>query len=83
MITRFLAAAVVALALAGPAAAFQCPVDMAKIDAALAEAPDLGQEKLQQVKAWRAEGEKLHQSGDHAAAVETLAKAKEALGIEE
>ena len=39
--TRTVIAAAVCLALSSPAFAFQCPTDMAAIDAALAENPDL------------------------------------------
>jgi len=71
-----------ALALfAGPAVANQCPMDMSKIDEAL-ETASLSEEQMADVKALRAEGEELHQAGDHAASVETLAEAKEILGVE-
>lgn len=63
-----------------PALAGQCPADMSKIDAALASA-SLSDADMAEVKALRAEGEALHGSGDHAASVETLAKAKAILGI--
>jgi hypothetical protein len=36
---------------------------------------------MAQVKELRALGEKQHQAGDHAASIETLAKAKALLGI--
>ena len=42
---------------AGPAFAFHCPADMAKIDAALAAGTQLSQADLDEVKALRAEGE--------------------------
>ncbi len=71
-----------ALALfAGPAMAGQCPMDMSRIDAAL-ETASLSDTQMSEVKALRAEGEKLHQAGDHAASVETLAQAKDILGVE-
>lgn len=63
-----------------PAVAGQCPADMSKIDAALATA-ELSEADMAEVTALRAEGEALHASGDHAASVETLAKAKALLGI--
>ena len=75
-----LAAAFSVMAL--PAIAGQCPADMGKIDAAMANNPDLTAEQMAEVKELRAEGEALHQSGDHAASVEALAKAKMMLGIE-
>ncbi|WP_101067648.1 hypothetical protein [Roseovarius salinarum] len=67
--------------LAAPAMAGQCPMDMAKIDAAM-ETAELSEARMAEVKALRAEGEALHEAGDHAASVETLAKAKEMLGVE-
>ncbi|MEO3413761.1 hypothetical protein AAFO92_03780 [Roseovarius sp. CAU 1744] len=66
---------------AGPGMAGQCPADMAEIDAALAAGTSLSEADLAEVNALRAEGESLHESGDHAASVETLAKAKEMLGL--
>ncbi len=63
-----------------PAIAGQCPADMAEIDAAM-ETAQLSEAKMAEVKALRAEGEALHNSGDHAASVETLGKAKEILGL--
>jgi hypothetical protein len=74
----FLAAALLA---ASPALAFQCPADMAAIDAALASAT-LSAEDLARVQELRAEGERLHAAGDHQASVDTLAEAKRLLGIE-
>jgi hypothetical protein len=79
--TAFAAATAVFLA-AGPAFAFQCPTDMAKIDQALAGNPDLTAEQLAEVKQLRTEGEAYHQAGKHQESVDTLAKAMEILGIE-
>lgn len=67
---------------AGPAFAFQCPADVAAIDAALAGNPDLTEAQLAEVKELRDQGEELHSAGDHQESVDTLAKAKEILGIE-
>ncbi len=78
---RFVFAAVI-LGLAGPALAYHCPVDMKKIDAALAQSPALSPEKLAEVKERRAEGERLHNAGDHRAAVESLGEALKILGLE-
>jgi hypothetical protein len=80
--TRTLIAAAVCLALSSPAFAFQCPTDMAAIDAALAENPDLSSEEMAKVKELRAKGDELHRAGDHQESIETLAEAKEILGIE-
>ncbi|WP_149140400.1 hypothetical protein [Gemmobacter caeruleus] len=67
--------------LAAPALAFQCPMDMAAIDAALAANPTLSAEQLAEVTALRAEGESLHAAGDHDGSVAALAKAKAILGL--
>jgi Spy/CpxP family protein refolding chaperone len=75
-----IAAAALSFALAGPAFAFQCPSDIAKIDAAL-ETANLTDEQKAQVMELRDEGEQLHSSGQHQASVDTLAQAKEILGI--
>ncbi len=66
---------------AAPAFAGQCPTDIAAIDAALAAGTDLTDEQVVQVQAWRDEGQQLHDAGDHDASVETLAQAKEMLGL--
>jgi hypothetical protein len=71
----------VVLGLSAPAGAFQCPSEMAKIDEALQTA-ELTDEQRQQVTDLRAEGERLHAEGSHQESVDTLAQAKEILGIE-
>lgn len=81
MSLRLSAAAFAAMFFALPAAAFQCPADMAEIDAALASA-SLSAEDLARVQTLRADGEALHASGDHQASVDALAEAKAILGIE-
>jgi hypothetical protein len=53
----------IALTVSTSAFAMHCPLDMKKIDAALAKDPDLSAEQLAQVKNLRAEGESLHKSG--------------------
>ncbi len=70
-----------AILFATPAFAFQCPGDMAKIDAAL-EAASLSEADLAEVTALRATGEEQHAAGSHAQSVETLARAKAILEIE-
>lgn len=67
---------------ATPALAARCPGDVAKIDAALAAGTTLSTADLAQVQTLRDEGAALHQSGDHSASVETLAQAKDMLGLE-
>ena len=78
--TRTILAAAVAAFLAVPAFAFQCPADMAEIDAALQTA-SLSAEDLARVQELRAEGERLHAAGQHQASVDALAEAKAILGI--
>ena len=71
-----------ALAFAASAAqAFHCPVDMAKIDAALAKNPKLSAQQMAEVKKYRAEGEAFHKAGKHQDSVDTLAKAMKILDI--
>lgn len=78
-----LSAIAFSLALAsGAAIASQCPVDMKKIDAALAENPQLSADQMSKVKELRAKGEELHKAGQHGESVKTLAEAKEILGID-
>jgi hypothetical protein len=67
--------------LAGPALAGQCPVDMKKIDAALAQNPQISAAQLAEVTELRAQGEVQHKGRQHGASVKTLAKAMEILGI--
>ncbi len=66
---------------AAPALASQCPMDVGKIDAALKTA-ELSEADKAEVMKLRDEGEALHNSGDHAKSVETLAKAKAILKVE-
>ena len=78
---RIAIAAILTAVLAGPALAKQCPVDMKKIDAALAASPQISTAQMAEVTQLRAAGAKQHKGGQHGAAVKTLAKAKEILGI--
>jgi len=66
----------------GAALAFHCPKDMKQIDAALEQGTDLSAAQLEQVKALRAKGEELHKAGKHQESVDTLARAKQMLGIQ-
>lgn len=61
--------------------AFHCPVEMKKIDAALAKNPKLSAEQMTEVKKYRTDGEALHKAGKHQEALDTLAKAMKTLGI--
>ena len=82
MLVRSLFAAALVLALqAAPALAFQYPKDMAKIDTALGQSPQLSAEQLAEVTALRAEGATQHKAGAHQDAVDALAKAMAILGI--
>ena len=78
---RIAIAAILTAVLAGPALAGQCPVDMKKIDAALAAKPQISATQMAEVTKLRAEGATQHKGGQHGASVKTLAKAKEILGI--
>ncbi len=73
--------AAVMFAMAGSAFAMHCPMDMKKIDEAMAKMPSISADKLTEVKKLRAEGEKLHNAGKHQESVDTLAKAMAILGI--
>ena len=78
---RIVIAAILSAILAGPALAGQCPVDMKKIDAALAQNPSISAAQLAEVTKLRAQGEAEHKSSQHGASVKSLAKAMEILGI--
>ena len=78
---RIAIAAILTAVLAGPALAGQCPVDMKKIDAALATSPQISAAQMAEVTALRAQGETQHKGGQHGASVKTMAKAKDILGI--
>ena len=69
------------LAIAGSAFAMHCPLDMKKIDGALAKKPGISAENLAEVKKLRAEGEEQHKAGKHQESVATLARAMAILGI--
>lgn len=74
-------AALLMLSAAAPAFAFQCPSDVAKIDAALESSSGLSAEQRAEAQRLRDEGQRLHQAGQHQEAVDTLAQAKEMLGV--
>jgi hypothetical protein len=73
--------AAVMFAIAGTAFAMHCPMDMKKIDEALAKKPNISQAQMSEVKKLRAEGETLHKAGKHQESVDTLARAMAILGI--
>ena len=64
-----------------PAFASECPVDMKKIDAALAGNPSVSASDMARIKELRASGEKHHKSGNHGQSVADLREAMELLGI--
>jgi hypothetical protein len=69
------------LAFSTSAFAFHCPMDMKKIDEAMAKKPQLTAEQAADVRKYRAEGEALHKQGKHQESVDTLAKAMKILNI--
>ncbi len=69
------------LGVSGAALANHCPMDMAKIDAALAKNPKLTEAQMTEVKKLRADGEAMHKAGNHKDSMETLGKAMKILGI--
>lgn len=78
---KLILTAIALFALSVSVHAGQCPADMAKIDAAMQTA-QLSETDKAKVMELRAKGEQLHESGDHAESVKTLAEAKQMLGIE-
>ena len=82
MLVRTIIAAAVVAFFAVPVMAGQCPVDIGKIDAALATNTSLSDTDKAKVMELRNEGESLHNSGSHGDSVATLAEAKAILGIE-
>ena len=66
---------------AGTALASHCPKDMKQIDEALAKNPKLSEAQMTEVKQLRAKGEEEHKAGNHKASEDTLAKAKNILGL--
>lgn len=82
MIRRTITALCLALVSAA-ALAFSCPKEMAAIDQALesGQHAELGDAELERVRALRAEGERLHQAGEHEASLEALEEAKALLGV--
>ena len=54
---------------------------MKKIDDAMAKNPKLTAAQADEVKKYRADGEKLHKEGKHQESVDTLAKAMKILDV--
>jgi hypothetical protein len=78
-----LAAFLAAALLSAPLWASQCPADMAKIDAMLQSNPPSDPAVLAQVQELRAEGEELHNTGDHGQSVKVLGEALQLLEASE
>jgi hypothetical protein len=78
-----LAAFLAAALLSAPLWATQCPADMAKIDAMLQSNPPSDPAVLAQVQQLRAEGEELHNAGDHGQSVQMLGEALQLLEASE
>ena len=55
---------------------------MKKIDAALANKPQLSAQQMAEVQKYRAEGEALHKAGKHQDSVDTLARAMKILNLQ-
>ena len=70
-----------ALSFTGSAFAFHCPLEMKKIDDAMAKNPKLSSAQMNEVREYRAEGEKFHKAGKHEQALAALAKAEKILGV--
>jgi hypothetical protein len=70
------------LIVSGIAFANHCPMDMKKIDEALAANPKLSEAEMADVKKLRAEGEASHNAGDHAKSLEALGKAMKILKVQ-
>lgn len=64
-----------------PVHAFHCPKDMKKIDAAMAQNPNLTAQQMAEVRELRAQGEAYHRAGNHKQSVDVLARAMQILQI--
>ena len=73
--------AAILLAATTGAWAFHCPMEMKKIDDALAKQPALSADQMAEVKKLRAEGEALHKAGKHQESLDALGKAEKILNI--
>lgn len=72
---------VAGLLFSASAFAFHCPIDMKKIDEAMAKNPKLSAEQMGEMKNLRADGDALHKDGKHQESVYTLGKAMKILNI--
>ena len=74
-------AAVLAVAVTGPALANSCPKHMANIDRPLAANPKLDPVRLAEITKLRADGEMLHKLGKHAVSEAALGQAESIFAI--
>jgi hypothetical protein len=81
MKARLVGVAAALLFATGSAFAFHCPMDLKKIDDALAKKPTLTAAQAADVKKYREEGEALHKAGKHQESIDALAKAMKILNI--
>ena len=77
--SSIMTAIVLGLGVTAPAFAFRCPTVIAELQAKLAEA-ELGDAERAQVEELIAEGQRLHEAGEHQQSLDTLAQAEEMLG---
>lgn len=77
---KFTLAAAIAISLASPAFANHCPMDMAKIDAAMktTKVDDATKKKVMDLYN---KGKAEHEAGNHGASVKDLGEAMKLLGI--
>ncbi|MCZ6486811.1 MAG: hypothetical protein O6938_09300 [Gammaproteobacteria bacterium] len=81
MIKKSLALLVLVALFSAPAFAKSCPLQMKKIDKALAKNPTISAGQFAKVKELRALGEKEHKSREHRESSSTLWDAMDILGI--
>lgn len=80
MLLRSLTVMAVLATLASPAVAFNCPIEIKKVDAVLASELDISQDRRNHAKSLREWAEELHQAGKHKRSLEVLTRAKIILG---
>ena len=82
MISRSVVLFVLTILFSGTSFAYHCPVDMKKIDKALASSTNLDAGQISKIKSLRTLGADQHSSGQHGDSVATLAEAMSILGID-
>jgi hypothetical protein len=81
MLERLAIAGALVAVLAGPAAAFQCPLLVKQLNDAV-EAMNANDPKVKEGRPLIAEAKRLHESGKHADAIATAEKAARVLGVQ-